>query len=161
MQEIIPFYLKETHNCTGKGVFAGQGFQKGQLVIVASGPLKDTQTIFTIQVDWDKHMEVNEPARYLNHSCEPNLGAKTIAPDCMHFIALRDIQAGEELTFDYAMTEYKHYPRFDPGDEFDQTCLCGSPGCRGRIGYYSELNYEMKEKYGPYFADYLLKSQQK
>src|SRR5512139_2336343 len=98
MEELIPLYLKETHNCTGRGVFAGQVFHKGQVVIVAAGLLRDTQTMFTIQVDWSKHLEVDEPARYLNHSCEPNLGVKTAAPDCVHFIALRAILAGEELT---------------------------------------------------------------
>lgn len=158
---LTDYYLKETHNCIGKGVFTGQAFQKGQVVIEATGLLGDTQTIYSVQVGWNKHMEVTEPARYLNHSCEPNLGVKTIAPDCLQFIALREILPGEELTFDYAMTEYKHYPRPNPEDEYDQTCLCGHPTCRGRLGVYSELNNETKEKYGSFFADYLLELQQK
>lgn len=161
MNKHSAYYLKDTHNCTGKGVFTGQAFDKGQVVIEATGLVRDTQTMYTIQVGWDKHLEVDEPARYLNHSCVPNLGVKTMAIDCLQFIALRDIQPGEELTFDYAMTEYMHYTRSNQEDEFDLTCLCGHPSCRGRLGYYSELNYELKEKYGSFFADYLLELQQK
>ena len=38
---------------------------------------------------------------HLNHSCEPNLGLQ----GQIAFVAMRDIAADEELTFDYAMTD--------------------------------------------------------
>jgi len=43
-------------------------------------------------------------ARYINHSCDPNLKSdKLVINGETHiiFIALRHIEAGEELTFDY------------------------------------------------------------
>ena len=47
-------------------------------------------------------------ARYINHSCEPNLKADKLELNNgeMHiiFLALRYIEAGEELTFDYSFS---------------------------------------------------------
>jgi len=37
-------------------------------------------------------------ARYINHSCEPNC-ITALTPRSIWVLALRDIQAGEELTF--------------------------------------------------------------
>ena len=38
---------------------------------------------------------------HLNHSCEPNLGLQ----GQVVYVSLRDIEADEELTFDYAMND--------------------------------------------------------
>ena len=59
------------------------------------------------------------PADLVNHSCEPNCG---IIGSCL-LVAMRDIEVGEELCFDYAMTDTNDY------DEF--VCACGTPSCRG------------------------------
>ncbi|MBN1149169.1 MAG: SET domain-containing protein-lysine N-methyltransferase [Anaerolineales bacterium] len=150
-------YLKNTDYHVGYGVFAARDFRRGELVIRATGPVLPYQSMHSIQIDWDRHMKVGSPARYLNHSCDPNLGVRSCNARGVEFVALRDIQAGEEVTFDYAMTEYRHYPRPDPNDEFDLTCHCGSPNCRGRLGYYSELSDELKVKYRGFIAEYLVR----
>jgi SET domain-containing protein len=72
-------------------------------------------------------------ARFINHSCAPNCEA--VNDEGRIFIeAMRDIQPGEELFYDYA------YERADGGDEEDDeeasrlyTCRCGAPTCRGTI----------------------------
>ncbi len=67
-------------------------------------------------VDWN-------PARWINHSCEPNCEA--IDDEGRLWIAaMRDIQAGEELTFNYGydLDDYKSHP-----------CRCGSSRCAGFI----------------------------
>ena len=48
------------------------------------------------------------PAILINHSCDPNVGvAKQLNEGGSYdFVALRDIQEGEELRFDYETTEY-------------------------------------------------------
>jgi SET domain-containing protein len=43
--------------------------------------------------------------------------------DHILFIALRDIQEGEEITIDYESTLHSDTKR----------CICGSPDCRGTI----------------------------
>lgn len=67
-------------------------------------------------VDWN-------PARLLNHSCSPNCEAR-LEDDHIWLFALRDIAAGEELTFNYGfdLEDYRNYP-----------CRCGSPDCVGFI----------------------------
>ena len=59
---------------------------------------------------------------YINHSCEPNSYMKIL---CGHilFMALRDIEAGEEITIDYESTLHSNNKR----------CTCGSASCRGTI----------------------------
>lgn len=59
---------------------------------------------------------------YINHSCEPNAFMK-IAYGHILFIALRDIEPGEEITIDYESTLHSNKKR----------CICGAPSCRGLI----------------------------
>jgi SET domain-containing protein len=67
-------------------------------------------------VDWN-------PARLLNHSCEPNCDA-LLDDSRIWIIANRSVRAGEELTFNYG---------FDLEDYRDYPCACGSPNCVGFI----------------------------
>jgi hypothetical protein len=65
---------------------------------------------------------MQEPERYINHSCDPNVYVYTV--DNERFVlAMRDIPTGAELVFDYAIG-------FVGGDWLD--CLCGASACRGR-----------------------------
>ncbi|KAG8464823.1 hypothetical protein KFE25_010191 [Diacronema lutheri] len=74
-------------------------------------------------------------ARFLNHSCEPNLHNYSVWVDNLDqampriaFFAARDIAAGEELTFDYKY-EMREEDRANA-----VPCQCGAPSCR-RILY--------------------------
>jgi len=65
-------------------------------------------------------------ARYINHSCDPNLKSDRLDVNGVKhivFIAIRHIQAEEELTFDY---------NFEPDAE-KLDCFCGAPNCRSRL----------------------------
>ena len=59
-------------------------------------------------------------ARNINHSCEANTLSIIHAVD----IAIRDIQPGEQITCEYGNCNLLE----------DLECLCGAPGCRGKIG---------------------------
>lgn len=80
--------------------------------------------IFTLSKKWD--IDGNVPwntARLLNHSCDPN--CQTWIEGRRIFVyALRDIEEGEELTFDYG---------FDIECYEDHPCLCGAENCVGYI----------------------------
>ena len=80
--------------------------------------------IFSVdeETDLDGKVEWN-PARFLNHSCAPN-GEAELIDGRIWIVALRDIPAGEEVTFDYG---------YDLEDYRDHPCQCGAPGCVGYI----------------------------
>lgn len=145
----------------GKGIFAARDFSAGEFLFGTTGRVVPDQTEHSYQVGFGRHVEPDPPARYINHSCNPNAGVRTNKqtgfPD---FYAMWDIKKGEEITIDYAMTEFTHYPRADPKDEFDLTCHCGSAGCRGKFGYYSELSEQLKKKYAGFISDYLIRWEQ-
>jgi uncharacterized protein len=68
-------------------------------------------------------------ARWINHSCQPNCEA--IEEDNRIFIyAKRDIEAGEELFYDYAL-EIDEPITDESKKKF--ACHCGSPNCRGTM----------------------------
>jgi hypothetical protein len=61
---------------------------------------------------------------------------------------MQKIKPGEEITFDYAMTELKLQNAFQ--------CLCGSDICRGQVGGFINLSAELREKYKGHISDYLV-----
>lgn len=63
------------------------------------------------------------PARYINHSCAPNCEAYIIRGRIWIY-SLREIKAGEELTYNYG---------FDADTWDDHPCRCGSERCIGYI----------------------------
>jgi uncharacterized protein len=68
-------------------------------------------------------------ARWINHSCAPNCDA--VVEDGRIFIeAIRDIEVGEELTYDYA---YQLTERHTPAAKRRYPCHCGAASCRGTI----------------------------
>lgn len=76
-------------------------------------------------------------SRFMNHSCEPNAVCEKwyvprtpCAIDRIGFFAKRDIELGEEITFDYQFENY--------GREA-QRCFCGTSACTGWIGKPPEM----------------------
>ncbi|CDW59218.1 PHD and FYRN and SET and zf-HC5HC2H domain contai ning protein [Trichuris trichiura] len=82
--------------------------------------------MFRLDSDWviDATM-AGGPARYINHSCDPNCIAERIELDREARIVImscRPICKGEELTYDY---------QFDFEDDTSKLpCLCNAPNCR-------------------------------
>ena len=71
--------------------------------------------------------------RYLNHSCSPNLDTQNVIVNTadlrfptVAFFAKRNIQAGEELCWDY---QYE----LSADGERELICHCGTAQCRGRL----------------------------
>jgi SET domain-containing protein len=74
------------------------------------------------EFDLDGNVAAN-PAGFLNHSCAPNCAAER-RDNGIWMVALRNIKAGEEITFNYGYTldEYREHP-----------CHCGAATCAGYI----------------------------
>ena len=80
--------------------------------------------IFSLDDESDLDGNVpGNPARFLNHSCDPNCEAE---PDGgrVWIVARRGIRAGEEITFNYGydLEDYREHP-----------CRCGAADCIGYI----------------------------
>lgn len=92
--------------------------------------------IFTLSKRYD--IDGNVPwntARLINHSCNPNCEA-WIEGRKIFIHSLKDINSGDELTFDYG---------FDVDCYEDHPCRCGQDGCVGYIVSRSQWK-ELEEK---------------
>lgn len=114
----------------GRAVIALRGFRLAELVVVGRAvSVLPERTTHSFQKNWDTHVELDAPARFMNHSCQPNTGVVDNSENGYDFVALQEIQPGDELTWDYETTEYVSIavPR----------CLCAAEACRTRIhGYW-------------------------
>jgi SET domain-containing protein len=128
---------------SGRGAFATKPIRKGARIIeylgerisaaeadarYKGGPAKHPRVLlFTVDRDTviDAGVGGND-ARFINHSCEPNCEAITRGSRIWIY-ALRKIQIGEELTYDYSLTG-------GPEDRGEQkrsyACRCGARTCR-------------------------------
>jgi len=137
----------------GRGVFATRNVRKNEVVAVFDGPIYDekfdgwTNEINNHVMQFKKNAWRDSlgPARYINHSCEPNCGIK----DLFKVVAMRSIKKGEEITWDYEMTENSWWWRLK--------CRCGSAICRKIIGRYKNLPESLRKKYKGYISEWLLK----
>jgi hypothetical protein len=141
----IPFELRPS-SIQGTGAFATRRIRKGARIIEYIGE-RITQEEADRRYD-DEAMErhhtflfnlddkavldagtVHNESRYINHSCEPNCEA-LIDKGHIYIYALRNIEEGEELVYDYA---YERTQDMGPDSEALYVCRCGSPKCRGTI----------------------------
>jgi len=132
----------------GVGVFANKDINKGQVVVHGKGLHREKQiTVHSFQVDKDTYMQLDKLSRSINHSCDPNTGVRNNDQNAYDFIALRDIKAAEEITWDYETTEYEVL--------WFKECKCGSKKCRHQIRGFKHLDQQTKDRYGEFIADYL------
>lgn len=139
----------------GWGSYATEPIAAGEAVASFGGWSMDGATLATvsesrqqrsIQVAADLFLvsgDNPEPGDMLNHSCDPNTGML----GSIVLLAMRDIAVGEELTFDYAMSDASDY------DEF--TCLCGTDRCRGVVSGSDWRRVDLQERYAGWFSPYI------
>lgn len=134
----------------GKGIFATRTIRSGEVVItgVVKEQLSENHS-HAAQVAIDRYVIFEGLIQYVNHSCEPNCGLSINEMGGHDFVARKNIEAGQEVTFDYAMRNYsvEHFPT---------TCQCGAPECRGMITGWKDLPEERKRDYEGFVAPYLL-----
>jgi uncharacterized protein len=141
-----PMFEVRKSRLHGKGAFALRRIRKGTRIVEYLGErishaeadrryetkeANDNHTFLFI-VDGrtviDAGVDGNE-ARFVNHACEPN--CESVIEKRRVFIeAVRTIQPGEELTYDYQIQR-----EADDPDDVDEifACRCGTPGCRGSM----------------------------
>lgn len=149
--------LKRTRN-RGQGVFALRRIHKGEVIGVFDGRVFDTkydgwtedQLNHVIQISPNQWRDSNGIARYLNHSCDPNCGVR----GRFKIVTMRNIEPGEELTWDYEMTEMNNFG-------WRMSCRCNTDMCRGTIGHYRNMPKDVRERYGSYISCWIRLLRQK
>ena len=136
-----------------QGLFARRGYEPGAWILPITGRRVAGRGEYTIQLDATTHIEPDAPLRFSNHSCTPNMGIKTDSAGRPGFYAMRRIQRGEELTWDYAMSELD----FDcEGSPQSFRCACGTRNCRGLIERgWQGLSPELQRLYREWVMPYL------
>jgi uncharacterized protein len=134
----------------GTGVFATEAIQAGERLMWVSGGVVYTSADWKtgkVRLDPEQYNEgqladdlfVATPKSlyyYVNHSCGPSI---------LNDVAWRDIEAGEEITTDYAYCEAAPIYCLEP-------CRCGSPLCRGRVTGNDWMLPELQQRYRGYFT---------
>jgi hypothetical protein len=145
-------------NVHGLGVFAAKRIPKGTRIIEYVGErvshdeadrryeekdandshtflfIVDSKTVIDAGVD-------GNDARFFNHSCDPNCES-TVEKRRVYIEALRDIESGAELTYDYQIQREDDDP-----DNIDDVfaCRCGFPQCRGTMLWPTERKPKRKK----------------
>lgn len=118
----------------GKGLFARRDIAAGSRLIQYLGRkipkvesaelrLKHNAYIFRLNEEHDVDGRVSwNPARLINHSCDPNCDADLDDQDRIWITSRRAISRGEELTYNYGydLKNFRNYP-----------CRCGAATCLG------------------------------
>ena len=143
----LAFTLR-TSKIQGRGAFATRVIRKGARIIEYLGECIDDEESDIRYPDGDmgRHHTflfaigdgtrvldagpLEWPAKYINHSCDPNCEAIEEEDGRVFISALRKIEVGTELLYDYA---YERTADHTPEDEQLYLCRCGSAKCRGSI----------------------------
>ena len=138
----------------GKGLFAKEAIAEEEIVAVKGGYILTTEQWnelepelgpAEIQIAEDlfiapiQQEQRDDSMLYTNHSCAPNIAIQ----GQIIFVAMRDIDPGEELTHDWATTD---------DEDYEMACNCGSPNCRGKITGKDWMKKELQEKNRGWFC---------
>jgi len=118
----------------GRGLFARRDIPAGTRLIEYVGLpvskkksaelcLKQNSYVFARNDAWDLNGKVSwNPARLINHSCEPNCEANPDENERIWIFSIKPIAPDEELTFNYgySLDDFRKFP-----------CRCGTASCTG------------------------------
>lgn len=103
----------------GLGLFAARAFQKGERIIEYFGRTLSREEEYTSRSKYLFEVHSRKTidgaareniARYINHSCKPNCEPE-IVRGRVFIDALKNIKAGEELTYDYGEEYFNEHIR--------------------------------------------------
>ena len=141
-----PYFRVRRSRVHGLGAFATRRIRKGTRVCEYLGERishpeadrrydsKDTADNHTFLFIVDRHIVIDggangNEARFINHGCDPN--CESVTEKRRVFIeAIRTIQPGEELKYDYSIGRDDDDP---PNVDEIFACRCGATSCRGTM----------------------------
>jgi len=158
--DVSPLFEVHESPVHGRGVFAARKIEAGERIIEYTGEI----------VDWDECCRRTEEkggpightfffslnngllidggaggneARYINHYCEPNCEAEEDEDARVFICALQDIEAGEELNYNYGLIYDEKHTK-EVKKQF--ACYCGAASCTGVMLAPKEKKPKKKKK---------------
>ena len=132
----------------GKGLFSNRKFKKNEKICPVYGPLvRQSELPSEMYEEADRYVQIGldlyigpsyDFDDYINHSCDPN-GGLVVNGNVAYLKAVRDINKGEEITFDYSTTLNE--------DRWEMDCDCDTPLCRKRVRDFKHLPDLIRQKY--------------
>ncbi len=144
-----------------RGCFARKPIAKGEVICVWGGHIITQKEFDTLQKRTFKNIDDYatkladgfylvsckkgglEDDDFFNHSCDPNAGIN----GHLMMVAMRGIKKGEEITYDYCMTDADY--------DYSFRCACGKKNCRGIITTSDWKKLSLQKKYKNYFSWYV------
>lgn len=142
MNDLTTVHTSETDN-KGTGVFASMNIPEGGAVLKMHGDIVDLEKVWDharfLQVDDRLFLGPSGLADdYINHSCDPNCGIVQVNDEFI-IKALRNIEIGEEITFDYSTWMNNDY--------WTMECRCSSINCRKLVLDFAYLDTKLQDRY--------------
>ena len=114
----------------GYGLITTRRRRRGSVITNVEGVLwharERRDDTYSLILEPGVFFDMVDQTRWVNHSCEPNVvveaGVTKLGNGWAQLQALRDLEPGEELFYDYALPA-----------ELKLRCRCGTPSCRGWI----------------------------
>ncbi len=146
-------YTVKPSKIHGKGIFAVNDIKKGDVIFAIPGKIVHREIKnekeswrFVNWIEIAKNTWINPnrtSVRNFNHSCDPN----AIITSRRTVKAIKPIVEGEEITFDYSLTDTDTFWKVE--------CRCGAKNCRMVVGSVQSLpqkTYEAKWLFIPPYA---------
>jgi len=129
----------------GLAVFATENISAAERIAIFTGETYQANSALELpEIMRDHAIQIGDKefvfgykglAHRLCHSCDPNCGIR----DFTEIFAIRDIAAGEQLTWDYRCSENSNWTL--------EYCLCGSERCTGTVANFDSLSPALKSEY--------------
>lgn len=153
---IYPRIQIRASSIQGKGMFARESIQAGEVVVIRGGQFLSkaefkadkTTELSAVPIDDDIHLKTKPEKlenldEFINHNCDSNVWLQ----DEVTLVAKRDIATGEELTIDYALWE--------ANPSWQIQCYCGSAVCRRLVTGNDWGLPEVQIRYRSHFSPYI------
>eukprot|EP01130_Rhizamoeba_saxonica_P013048 TRINITY_DN5536_c1_g2_i1.p1 TRINITY_DN5536_c1_g2~~TRINITY_DN5536_c1_g2_i1.p1 ORF type:complete len:183 (-),score=19.52 TRINITY_DN5536_c1_g2_i1:70-618(-) len=135
-QSLSSVKLFDDESKGGSKVLITAPCKENDVIFNIVAPLTQEKSKYTMQLASYGHIDQHfdyELWRFANHSCTPSMNVQMFVNPNNNigrivFVANRDLEEGEELSFDYLTTERDMVEKFQ--------CSCGVGGCRGVINGY-------------------------
>ena len=148
------YKFKVSNSRFGKGCFAIEPIKKGETICFFEGEetsWNESERRYLdgrdrvddpLQLSESKFLYLFEPYIYFNHSCNPKSGLR----GGRELIAIRDIIAGEEITYDYSSVTWDDRWTKIQG-AWTMKCECRERNCRKAIGDFLTIPKSQRVKY--------------